>query len=62
MLNVFVGAANVADVKAAPVALVPILEIHDRIKKILASQACRGWLVEVIESVYAWILEITQKL
>jgi len=36
MLSVFFGAANVADVKAAPVVLVPILETYDRINKILA--------------------------
>ncbi len=36
MLNVFVGAANVTDVKAVPVILVAILKTYDRIKKILA--------------------------
>ncbi len=62
MLNVFVGAGNVADVKAAPVVLVLILEIYDRIKKIIADQTCRGWLVEAFESADACSLEITQKL
>jgi transposase len=62
ILNVFVGAANVADVKAAPVVLVPILETYDRISKILADQAYRGWLVEAFQSAYACMLEITQKL
>ena len=62
MLNVFVGAGNVADVKAAPVVLVPILETYDRISKILADQVYRGWLVEAFQSAYACMLEITQKL
>ena len=60
MLNVFVGAANVADVKAAPVVLLPILETYHRNKKILADQAYRGWLVEAVKSAYACILEITK--
>ena len=42
MLNVFVGAANAAEVKAAPVVLVPILETYDRINKVLADKAYRG--------------------
>lgn len=62
VLNVFVSAANVADVKAAPVVLVPILETYSRISKILADQAYRGWVVEAFESAYGCILEITQKL
>jgi putative transposase len=62
VLNVFVSAANVADVKAAPVVLVPILETYSRISKVLADQAYRGWVVEAFESAYGCILEITQKL
>ena len=42
MLNVFVGAANAAEVKAAPFVLVPILETYDRINKVLADQTYRG--------------------
>jgi transposase len=59
---VFVSAANEADVKAAPVLLVPILEAYERIQKILADQAYKGWLVAAIEAVYSCTLEITKKL
>ena len=62
MLNVFVGAANVADVKAAPVVLIPILETYIRINKVLADQAYRGRLVEALDSAYNCTLEITKKL
>lgn len=62
MLDVFVGAANDADVKAAPVLLVPILDAYERIKKILADQAYQGWLVDAIKSAYGRTLEITKKL
>ncbi len=56
----FVGAANVADVKAAPVVLTPILETYNRINKILADQAYRGRLVEALDSAYNCTLEITK--
>jgi putative transposase len=62
MLNMFVGAANVADVKAAPVVLIPKLETYNRINKILVDQAYRGRLVEALDSVYSCTLEITKKL
>ena len=62
MLDVFVGAANDADVKAAPVLLVPILDAYERIEKILADQAYQGWLVDAIKSAYGRTLEITKKL
>jgi putative transposase len=62
MLNVFVGAVNVADVKAAPVVLIPILETYNCINKILADQAYRGRLVEALNSAYNCTFEITKKL
>lgn len=62
VLDVFVSAANEADVKAAPVLLVPILDAYKRIQKILADQAYQGWLVDAIKSVYSCTLEITKKL
>ena len=62
MLDVFVSAANEADVKAAPILLVPILDAYERIQKILADQAYQGWLVDAIKSAYGCTLEITKKL
>jgi hypothetical protein len=59
---VFVDAANVADVKAAPVVLIPILETYNRINKILADHAYRGSLVEALDLAYNCTLEITKKL
>ena len=42
VLNCFVSAANVADVKAAPAVLAPVLEAFVRIEKILADQSYKG--------------------
>lgn len=52
MLNVFIGAANVPDIKAAPAVLVPVLEACDRVQKILADQGYRGKLAESIDFAY----------
>ena len=62
MLNVFIGAANVPDIKAAPAVLVPVLEACDRVQKILADQGYRGKLAESIDFAYSCTLEITKKL
>jgi putative transposase len=62
VLDVFVSAANEADVKAAPVLLVPTLDAYERIRKILADQAYQGWLIDAVKSVYSCTLEITKKL
>ena len=47
LLNCFVSAANLADVKGAKVALAPVLEDMVRIETILADQSYRGSLAEV---------------
>ncbi len=44
VLGCYVSAANVADVKAAPAVLVWVLEMYQRIAKILADQGYRGEL------------------
>jgi transposase len=62
VLDVFVSAANVADVKAAPVVLVPVLDAHRRIQKILADQAYRGPLANALAAAYGCVLEVTHKL
>lgn len=62
VLNCFVSAANVADVKAASAMLAPVLEDLVRIEKILADQAYKGALVEVLEKAHHCVLEVTEKL
>ena len=62
VLNCFVSAANVADVKAASAVLAPVLEDLVRIEKILADQAYKGALVEVLEKAHHCVLEVTEKL
>ena len=62
VLNCFVSAANVADVKGAKAALAPVLEEMVRIEKILADQADKGALAETLEKAHHCILEVTQKL
>jgi hypothetical protein len=42
VLSCYVGAANQADVEAAPAVLVPGLETYASIQKILADQGYRG--------------------
>lgn len=58
VLKCLVGAANQADVKAAPWVILAILESHERMVKILADQGYRGDLEEDIEAVYAVIFEV----
>ena len=48
VLGCYVTAANTADVKAAPGALVWVLEMYQRIVKVLADQSYRGALGERI--------------
>ena len=62
MLNCFVSAANMADVKAAVAALAPVLDAFVRIEKVLADQAYKGPLGEALEKVHHCILEVTEKL
>lgn len=44
VLGAYVSAANVADVKAAPAVLVWVLEMYERIAKVLADKGYRGAL------------------
>ncbi len=62
VLRGYVSAANVADVKAAPAALVPVLEAHLSIEKVLADQGYRGGLTAKVQAAYGCILELTQRL
>ncbi|NEP19575.1 MAG: transposase [Leptolyngbya sp. SIO4C1] len=62
VLNCFVSAANIADIKAAVVVLEPLLEAYVRLEKVLADQAYKGKLGEVVEPVYHCVLEVTTKL
>jgi len=55
-------AAKVADVKTAPVLLVPVLETNARLVKVLADQACRGPLAYWLQQAYDCTLELTNKL
>jgi len=62
VLSCFVSAANVADVKAAPVVLVPALENNPRLVKILADQSYRGGIAVLLQQAFAAVLELTEKL
>lgn len=62
VLDCFVSAANMADVKAAPGVLVPALEANPRIRKILADQSYRGDIAKLLKTAYKCTLEITQRL
>lgn len=62
MISCFVSAANVADVKAAPVVLVPALENNARLVKILADQSYRGALAVLLQQAFGCRLELTEKL
>lgn len=61
VIGCFVSAANVADLKAAPVVLVSVLEMYGCIEKVLADQSYRGELGEQIRTAYSCVLEITQR-
>ncbi len=62
VLNWFVSAANMADVKAAVAVLEPVLEAYVRIEKVLADQAYKGDLGEILEQAHHCVLEVTTKL
>ncbi|ESA34864.1 hypothetical protein N836_15725 [Leptolyngbya sp. Heron Island J] len=51
-----------ADIKAAVAVLEPILETYVRLEKVLADQAYKGALGEIIKHVHHCILEVTTKL
>ncbi len=58
VLKCHVGAANQADVKAAPCVVLWVLEQYERIQKILADKSDRGNLGNHLEVVYGVPLEI----
>lgn len=58
MLKCHVGAANQADVKAAPWVVFAILETNERMAKILADQGYQGDLEEDLEAVYGVMFEV----
>jgi len=60
VLGCYVSAANVADVKA-PAVLVWVLEMYQRIAKILADQGYRGELGQHLEQVYECQVEIVER-
>ncbi len=60
VLSCDVGAANVADIKAAPVLLVSVLERYERIEKVLADQGYQGELAQKLQKAYHCQLEITK--
>lgn len=62
ILNCFVSAANLADVKGAKVVLAPVLEDMVRIETILADQSYRGSLAEILSQAYHCTLKVTEKL
>lgn len=62
VLNCFVSAANLADVKGAKASLAPVLEEMVRIETILADQAYKGELAETLEKAHHCVLEVTEKL
>jgi transposase len=60
VLKCHVGAANQADVKAAPWVLFEVLETNAQMAKILADQGYRGDLEEDIEAVYGVEFEVVK--
>lgn len=62
MYGVWVSAANVADVTAAPVLLIRVLEQFERIEKILADQGDRGQRPQHLAASYHVSFELTKKL
>ncbi|MEM6610913.1 MAG: transposase [Cyanobacteria bacterium P01_C01_bin.72] len=62
VLNCFVSAANLVDVKGAKAALAQVLEEMVRVETILANQAYKGALAETWEKAHNCILEVTEKL
>jgi len=57
MLGCYVSAANAADSKAAPAALVPVLELY-KCLEMLADQADKGELDSCLQAAYKCVLEI----
>lgn len=53
VLGCYVTSANTADVKAAPAVLLWVLEMFQRIVKVLADQGYRGDLGALIEQFFA---------
>lgn len=53
VLGCYVTAANVADVKAAPGVLVWVLQMHERIAKVLADKGYRGALAALLSHFFA---------
>jgi transposase len=62
VLNCFVSAANMADINAAILVLEPVLLTYKRLEKVLADQAYKGALADLLEQRYGCVLEVTQKL
>ena len=62
ILNCFVSAANLADVKGAKAVLAPVLEDIVRIEMILADQSYRGSLGEILSQAHHCVLKVTEKL
>ncbi len=58
VLKCHVGAANQADVKAAPWVVFAVLESNERMAKILADQGYQGDLEEDLEAVYGVMFEV----
>ena len=58
VLKCHVGAANQADVKAAPWVVFACLETYERMVKILADQGYQGDLEEDLEAVYGVMFEV----
>lgn len=53
VLGCYVSAANTADVKAAPAVLVWVLEMYERIAKVLADKGYRGALSALIKNAFS---------
>jgi len=62
VMSCFVSAANVADIKAAPVVLVSAVENNARLLKILADQSYRGVISVLLQQAFGVTLELTEKL
>ena len=64
VLGCYVSAANTADVKAAPAVLLWVLDLYERIVKVLADQGYRGELAMLIQQAFGERqvkLEISQR-
>lgn len=61
VLGCYVSAANVADVKAAPAVLVWVLDLYERIAKVLADQGYRGDLGKHLKAVFGCEVEIVER-